>query len=188
MGGFLMDFCDGVSHTMPIFEGYALPHAILRVDLAGRDLSDSLMKFLTERRYSFTTTAEREVGRDVIEKLCFLSFDYDTELKSTAESSDKNQTYELPDRNIIISLGAKRFRCTSVLPASFIGIQAREIHDTSFQSNMKCYVNIRKELYANVVLSSGTTTFQRIVERMTKKLTAWASPTMENKVVAPPER
>ena len=126
--------------------------------MAGSDLSDSLMKFLTERRYPFTTTAERGIGRDVKEKLCHKSLDYDTELKATAESSDKNQTCKLPDRNII-SLGAERFRCTSVLPTSFIGTQASGFHDTSFQSNMKCYVNIRKELYANVVLSSGTTMF-----------------------------
>jgi len=202
--GIVMDSGDGVSHTVPIYEVAALvvdngsgmckagfagddaPRAVFP-SIVGRPKMPGIMVGMDQKDSYVGDEAQSKRGVLTL-KLAYIALDFDTEMKEAGESSDKEKTYELPDGNII-TVGSERFRCPEVLfQPSFVGKEASGIHDTTFQSIMKCDVDIRKDLYGNVVLSGGTTMFAGIGERMTKELTALAPSTMKIKVVAPPER
>jgi len=193
--GVVLDIAETVTHVVPIYEGYVMPHAVLRLDFGGRDIADFMMKILLERGYSFTTRAERILVNDITEKLAYVAKDFNIEMERARESAELEKQYELPDGNVI-TIGNERFRAPEVLfSPSFMGKEEEGVHHAIYRSIMKCDVDIRKDLFANIVLSGSSTMFDGMAQRLHKEMEALARArgredrsTMKVKVVAPPER
>jgi actin len=187
--GIVLDCGDGVTHVVPIYEGFSLPHAIMRLDLAGRELTDYLARLLTERGYSFTTSAEREIVRDIKERHAYVALDPAAEIAlAQADPKKIERFYTLPDGNVI-HIGDARFRCAEPLfDPSLLGMDIEGIHELLFQSLMKCDIDIRRDLCQNIVLSGGSSMFPGFAQRLEFELTRRLPGNMKVKVSAPEQR
>jgi len=190
--GIVLDSGDGVTHTVPVFEGFALPHAITRIDIAGRDITDYLQFLLRRSGYNFKTSAEREVVRIIKEKSCYVAHDPQKEeemLEPDSTSSKPVQTpYVLPDGNVI-ELGAERFRAPEILfHPDIIGDESLGIHQCLDSSIRKSDIDLRRTLYSNIILGGGSTLFQGLGDRLINEVRKLAPKDVKIKISAPPER
>merc|ERR1712168_1740698 len=163
------DAGDGVTHGVPIYEGFAMPHSIMRVDIAGRDVTRYLRLLLRKEGHDFHTSAELEVVKAIKEKACYLSINPQKEETVEAEKAK----YTLPDGSAI-EVGASRFRAPEILfRPDLIGDECEGIH---------------KVLYSNIVLSGGSTLFKGFGDRLLSEVKRLAPKDIKIRMAAPQER
>ena len=185
--GMIFDCGDGVTQTLGVYQGYAFSEAFSRIDFAGDLITDYLNDALTERGYMFSTIKEKEIVKDMKEKLCYVALDYEQEL--VKKSSSINKTYKLPDGQEI-KIENECFRCPEVLfQPRLLGLtKTPGIHELIFNSIMKCDIDIRKDFYANIVLSGGSTMFPGIAERLKREISLLAPSSIRVNIIKPDER
>lgn len=168
--GVVVDSGDGVTHIMPIAETCLLPHCVGRMNIAGRDITEHMVKLLTLRGYPFHKTSDFDVVREIKEKLCFISADIKADRKLANETTAYVVPYTLPDSRLI-KVSGERFEAPEVLfNPSALGYEGEGLSEMVFQTIMKTDIDLRKRFFESIVISGGTTMFPGMSTRLTNDI------------------
>lgn len=168
--GVVVDSGDGVTHIVPVYEGFSLPHLTRRLDVAGRDVTRYLIKLLLLRGYAFNRTADFETVRQIKEKLCYVGYDIDLEKRLANDTTVLVEPYTLPDGRVI-RVGGERFEAPEVLfEPHLLDVDGGGMADQLFDCINKADVDTRPEFYNHIVLSGGSTMYPGLPSRLEKDI------------------
>jgi len=186
--GVVLDSGDGVTHAVPVYEGFALPHAVTRADIAGRDITEHLMLQLRRTGHVFHTSAEREVVKQIKEQECYVAFNPQKEEQIEHDKTSAQHVFKLPD-GTQIALGAERFRAPEILfHPNMVGLEYPGIHELLASSINRADLDLRMTLFSHIVLSGGSTMFQGFGDRLLNEVRKLAPKDIKIRISAPPER
>lgn len=168
--GLVMDSGDGVSHTIPVSDGYVLDDYVKRLNVAGSHVTEYLGKLLLISGYSFNSSSDYEILRNIKETACYVANDIDRDRKLCRETCVINKEYRLPDKTKIV-IGRERFEAAECLFNPFLVDKEQPgIPDMIFNTIVESPMDTRQHLYANIVLSGGSTMFPGYPARITKDM------------------
>jgi actin-related protein len=172
--GAVLEVGHDSAQAVPVYEGNCLPQCVINSPLGGIDITDYLMKLLTDSGYSFTTAQERALVRDIKEKTCFIN----TNMQKV-QDSEVYARYQLPDDQELI-MHTECFGAPEALfQPKFLGLSCPGVHDALYNSITKCENDIRQGMFSNIVLSGGSSRFNGFKERLTKEINQIGTSSME---------
>jgi len=183
--GVVVDSGDGVTHIVPVYEGFALPHLTKRLDVAGRDVTKYLIKLLQLRGYYFNRTADFETVRQIKEKLCYVGYDLRQEQKLALETTILVEPYELPDGRVI-KVGAERFEAAEALfEPNRIDVDAKGMAEMLYDTIQAADIDTRAEFYNHIVLSgvAACTLDFPLAWRRRSVPSTWSAPSRERRIL-----
>jgi centractin len=183
--GVVLDVGEGVTHAVPVYEGFALPHSVTRSDVAGRDVTRQLQLLLRRSGLSFTTTAEADLVKTMKEEACFVTR---TPMADDSTEKDSRTQYTLPDGQGV-TLSTERYQAPNILfDPSLIGSEEAGVADILMDSIMKSDIDLRSTLLSQVVLAGGSTLLPGFGDRMLYEVRSRSPSHTKIRISAPPER
>ncbi|KAJ7536019.1 hypothetical protein O6H91_12G054000 [Diphasiastrum complanatum] len=168
--GLVVDSGDGVTHIVPVVDGFSFPHVTKRMNIAGRQITSYLVDLLLRRGYAFNRSADFETVREIKEQLCYVSFDYKRETQLALETTILVKHYTLPDGRVI-KVGAERFQAPEALfKPELIDMEGDGLSDLVFRCIQEMDIDNRMTLYQHIVLSGGSTMYPGLPSRLEKEI------------------
>lgn len=186
--GLILDCGEGVTSLVPIYDAFVIPLGVCRQNLAGLDLTNYLKILLNQKGYNFLTTCEHEVARDIKETTCYIPLDYNNELKLNKNSHNCLTQYLLPDGNHIQIINERFQTPELVFNPKLASYEYKSVHQAVYESISMCEIDIRKNIWSNIILTGGGTMFPGFVERLQFELDRLAPNGAKVKLHATPER
>lgn len=184
--GVVLNIGDGLTETLPLYEGYSIMNALRKEHIAGKEMTNYMMKLLNENGLPLTTTGDMELARIIKEKTCYVARDYKAELEKP--SSEVEANFTLPNKETFF-VGAERFKAPELLfQPSLIGVSTPGISKTLYDTIMNSDVDVRTDLFSNIVLSGSTTLIPGFADRLNDELLDLAPKKSAVRLVASPER
>lgn len=141
--GVVVDSGDGVTHVMCVYDGFLLEHLTHRLNIAGRHVTRHLLHLLQQRGYALNATADFEVVREMKEKLCYVAYNYEKEIRLADETTVLVTDYQLPDGRSV-RLGSERFEATEALfRPELVGMECGGLSEMVFDAIQKADVDLR---------------------------------------------
>jgi len=175
--GTVIDSGDGVTHVIPVVDGYVIGSCIKHIPLAGRDVTNFMMQILRDRGEPLDPMAALEVTKKIKEQYCYVFPDLVKEYKKyDTEPDGRFRKYEgmieRTKKEYTIDVGYERFLAPEIFfsPEIFSSDWTDplpKVIDTCIQG---CPIDTRRPLYKYITLSGGTTMFKHFVKRLERDI------------------
>ena len=170
VSGLVVESGESLTYCAPIFEGYALPHAMMKLEVAGQDVTQQLIDQL--EKSGIKVKNHREHIRNLKEQMCSISLNYAFDMQLHDDPiSFEERSYELPGGEIIQANHKQRFSSTEIIfNPSLINNSDPGIVRMAYESIEKCDSDLKINLYNNIVLAGGSTLMPGFRDRFEEEI------------------
>ena len=175
--GTVIDSGDGVTHVIPVVEGYVIGSCIQHIPLAGSDITKFVQGLMRERKEPVPAEDSLEVARIVKEKYSYICKDLAEEFKQFDVDPDKSfKIYQGVKRGTgqtyTCEIGYERFLGPEIFfnPEIFSPDFTKPLPQVVDECIIKAPIDARRALYKNIVLSGGTTMFENFDKRLNRDI------------------